>query len=174
MFKLQPPVAIDRWDSMNLKAFDYGFECANSQNNDIQSWLVDEDCLSINVFTPSSLKCSENDLPVLVYFGENSNKHEYPYVFMDQCVIYVSFNYRAGFLGFASLGSNEYSGNMGLKDQRLALKWIQENIVAFGGHNQKITIVGEGSGKVDSTQKISFHLCILKNFNPIYTSFIKI
>lgn len=155
---------------MSLEAFDYGFECAHSQNNNIQQWLVDEDCLTISVFTPNPLKCSKSDLPVLVYSGANSNKYAYPYVFMDQCVIYVSFNYRAGFLGFASLGLPEYSGNVGLKDQRLALKWIQENIVAFGGHNKKITIVGEGFGKFNSPQKIS--LCILENFKSIFTSFI--
>lgn len=66
---------------------------------------------------------------------------------MKQCVVYVSFNYRVDFLGFASIGSDKYPGNMGLKDQRLALRWIRNNIEAFGGDSEKITIIGEKSGK---------------------------
>lgn len=49
-------------------------------------------------------------------------------------------------LGFMSLGLDEYSGNMGMKDQRMALKWIHENIGAFGGDNKHITIIGFISG----------------------------
>lgn len=82
----------------------------------------------------------------MIYFGESANQNENPYTIMDQCVIYVSFNYRVGFLGFASLGIAKYSGNMGLKDQRLALKWVHDNVAAFGGDNKKITIFGEKSG----------------------------
>lgn len=58
----------------------------------------------------------------------------------------VTLNYRLGAIGFMSLNLADYSGNMGLKDQVLALKWIQRNIKHFGGGNN-ITLLGHGSGE---------------------------
>lgn len=52
---------------------------------------------------------------------------------LDHDIVYVSFNYRLGPLGFLSSGQEDCTGNFGLKDQVLALKWVQENIKAFGG-----------------------------------------
>lgn len=66
---------------------------------------------------------------------------------MEQNVILVTLNYRIGILGFLSLDTPEYSGNMGLKDQQMALKWIYYNIVPFFGDNKRITIVGQQTGK---------------------------
>lgn len=65
---------------------------------------------------------------------------------MEQCVILVTMNYRLGPLGFLSLAQPEFSGNMGLKDQQLALKWIQDNIHTFGGDNESVTIIGTSAG----------------------------
>ena len=64
----------------------------------------------------------------------------------DNPVILVAMNYRLGILGFLSLGDEVISGNMGLKDQSLALQWVQDNIEAFGGDPQKVTIFGESAG----------------------------
>lgn len=66
----------------------------------------------------------------------------------------VTFNYRVGALGFLNLGSTEYSGNMGLKDQLAALKWTNENIHHFGGDKDQITIIGESAGGAS----IHYHL----------------
>lgn len=58
----------------------------------------------------------------------------------------MTVSYRLGVFGFLSLDSAEYSGNMGLKDIRLALKWFNKNAAKFGGDNQQITVAGHSAG----------------------------
>ncbi len=53
----------------------------------------------------------------------------------------VTFNYRIGILGFLSLDDDVISGNMGLKDQTLALKWVRDNIASFGGDPNRVNIL---------------------------------
>lgn len=65
---------------------------------------------------------------------------------MDKRIIIVMPNYRLGALGFLSTGDAVISGNMGMKDQVLALQWVKENIHAFGGDPNRITLHGHSSG----------------------------
>lgn len=70
-----------------------------------------------------------------------------PDLLVNKDVILVTLNYRLGPYGFLSLGTSEYSGNMGLKDQLAALKWVKRNIDNFGGDANRITIFGESAGE---------------------------
>jgi carboxylesterase type B len=72
---------------------------------------------------------------------------------MGTPVIGVSINYRLSAFGFLSGGEASAAGisNNGIRDQRLALEWLQENIAAFGGSPKKVTIFGESAGAGSST-----------------------
>lgn len=96
---------------------------------------------------------SNEKLPVLfwihggAFFGGNANDGLYgPDFLIEKRVILVTSNYRLGVLGFLSLDLPEYSGNMGLKDIQLALKWTNRNIDRFGGDRKQITIFGHSAG----------------------------
>ena len=61
-------------------------------------------------------------------------------------VFKVTINYRLGPFGFLTLGTPEYAGNMGLKDQQLSMQWVIENIHNFGGDASQITVYGISAG----------------------------
>lgn len=56
-----------------------------------------------------------------------------------------------GPFGFLTLGTDEYSGNMGLKDQNMAMKWVKLNTRAFNGDAERITIFGHSAGELSSS-----------------------
>ena len=116
-----------------------------------------EDCLYVNVITPAT--SVDANLPVMVWihgggfitgsYSNLSGNH-----LAKRGVIFVSIGYRTGALGFLALpelskeSGQGVSGNYGLLDQILALKWIKENIAAFGGNPNQITIFGESAGAI--------------------------
>ena len=65
---------------------------------------------------------------------------------LDKNVLLVTMNYRLGIFGFFSTRDSAATGNFGLKDQVVALKWVQKNIQAFGGDPNQVTIFGQSSG----------------------------
>lgn len=118
-----------------------------------------EDCLYINVYTPekSSRKISK-PLPVLIFFhgggwesGSGTSDLYGPDFLMDHEVIYVNGNYRLGPIGFLSTETLDCPGNFGLKDQLEILKWVQENIAAFGGDPKSVMLFGESAGGASIT-----------------------
>ena len=117
-----------------------------------------EDCLFLNVYTPVA---SEGLLPVMVYLhgggfvaGEGSSTMYGPHFFMDEGVLLVTVQYRLGIFGFLSTGQEEAPGNLGLWDQREALVWVKDNIAAFGGDPDRVTLFGESAGSM----AVNFHL----------------
>lgn len=72
-------------------------------------------------------------------FGGGSDKLYGPEFLLDRDIILVSVYYRLGSLGSLNLGNDHAAGNQALWDQRLALKWVQENIEAFGGDREMVS-----------------------------------
>lgn len=107
-----------------------------------------EDCLYLNVFSPNLT----GKLPVIfsihggAFLGGSAGTFGSAKFFMDEDVVFVGANYRLGTLGFLSLEDNVIPGNNGLKDQALALEWVQKEISAFGGDPNQITVIGESAG----------------------------
>lgn len=112
-----------------------------------------EDCLYLNVFTPvrSNSTSAEDLYPVMVYIHGGGYEIGTPAVSPGDViplwgVALVTIQYRLGPLGFATTGDSMAPGNYGMLDQLEALKWVQENIQAFGGDKSKVTIFGESAG----------------------------
>ncbi len=118
---------------------------------------MSEDCLYLNVWTPA--KSAKEKLPVLVYFygggfvGGDGSEYRYDGESMAQKgIVTLTISYRLGIFGFFSHpeltqeSPHHASGNYGLLDQTAALKWVKENIAAFGGDPERVTIAGESAG----------------------------
>lgn len=125
---------------------------------------VDEDCLNLNVVRPAGHDAKKDGkLPVVVWlygggfidgFGADLNSN-FSYVVQKSVeigkpILAVTLNYRVGIFGFpfGEEVGEEGVANLGLKDQRIALKWIQENIEAFGGDRKKVTLWGQSAGAI--------------------------
>lgn len=112
-----------------------------------------EDCLSLNIWKPADA----DGAPVMVWihggansFGSGSDVYYDGAPFARRGVILVTINYRVGHLGFfAHPALAEGGGNLvnyGLLDQIAALRWVQQNIAAFGGDSANVTVFGESAG----------------------------
>ncbi|KAJ6631273.1 Venom carboxylesterase-6, partial [Pseudolycoriella hygida] len=151
--RFQAPSIAANWNG-TLEATQYGLPCAQ------KTWITnenlgEENCLKLQVFTPSLT----NNMPVMVYFHGGgftigTGNILQPQYFMDEDIVLVVVNYRLGPFGFLSLQDEHIPGNNGLKDQSVALKWVQQNIVNFGGNPKKVTIFGNSAGAAS----VSFHM----------------
>lgn len=147
--RFQPPVPIGQWTEV-LQTISDSPKCVQTNKAEIHGV---EDCLYISIYTPQLPDLSKPLLPVMVYIyggGFDTGTSEYddaaPDYLLDKGVVFVSFNYRLGIFGFLSLGDIEMPGNNGLKDQVLALQWIKNNILFFGGNPDEITLFGQSAG----------------------------
>jgi Carboxylesterase type B len=153
------PQPAPKWEGVK-KATEFGSRCMQGR---IYEDMVfrdagpSEDCLYLNVWAPKAN--ADAKLPVMVWIygggfqaGATSEPRQDGERLAHKGVIVVSMNYRLGIVGFFSHphltaeSPHHASGNYGLLDQAAALKWVHENIAAFGGDPNKVTIFGESAG----------------------------
>ncbi|XP_032583800.1 uncharacterized protein LOC6572615 [Drosophila mojavensis] len=149
--RFKAPVPAEPWSGV--------LDCTHFADKPVQKGLLtgiiegSEDCLYLNVYA-KQLK-SAKPLPVMVYIyggafsiGEATRNLYSPDYFMAKDVVLVTLNYRVDCLGFLSLKdpSLEVPGNAGLKDQVLAIKWVNQYISYFNGDVNNITVFGESAG----------------------------
>lgn len=119
--------------------------------------MYDEDCLTANVFRQGGSALGDGKLlPVAVYihggaFNRGTASMHNTASMMawsGEPFVAVSFNYRIGALGFLPSGLSAQEGvlNLGLKDQIVLFEWVQENIRAFGGDPEQVTLIGLSAG----------------------------
>ncbi|XFE74055.1 carboxylesterase family protein [Algoriphagus halophilus] len=133
---------------------------------DFKSDGLSEDCLYLNVWTPADR--NTKNLPVLVYFygggyvaGDGSEPRYNGEAMAQKGIVVVTVNYRLnvfGFLAHPELSAEspyQASGNYGLLDQMASLKWVQENIEAFGGDPNQVTIAGESAGSISVSYQMA-------------------
>lgn len=125
-----------------------------------------EDCLTVNVYTPSIRGNKKYPVLILIHGGAfmfgTADQNGHDFIMEKQNTVIVKMNYRLGPIGFLSTGDDVISGNFGLKDQLLAMEWTKANIAAFNGDPENMTVFGFSAGGV------SVHLQMMnKNLEKI-------
>lgn len=155
----RPPVPAPVWEGVRA-AREFGHACLQPPPQPTSVYYgaiasMSEDCLTLNVWTPAGARKA----PVMVWIhggslvGGSSSESLYDGAgIARQGVVFVSINYRLGLLGYlahpalSAESPRHLSGNYGLLDQIEALRWVHDNIAAFGGDPGRVTIAGESAG----------------------------
>jgi para-nitrobenzyl esterase len=153
------PQPVDPWMG-DKDATMHGPSCAQSMGALSPMGTTSEDCLTVNVYTPMSAPAT--GLPVYIYIhggafiSGGSLQYDGQKLSERGPLVVVTLNYRLGAFGFLSHAgldatrAGQPSGNDGIRDQQLALKWVKDNIGAFGGDPAKVTVTGESAGSMSA------------------------
>jgi para-nitrobenzyl esterase len=162
--RFRAPVPPQGWDRPR-DALAFGYRCPQfasplaAAEGEPGTLIGSEDCLTLNVFAPAGAD-ARSALPVMVFIhgGGNTIGSAIPYdgsrFVQEQGVVMVTLNYRLGVLGWFShpalrataQDAAEGSGNFALLDMVMALRWVRDNITAFGGDPSRVTLFGESAG----------------------------
>ena len=164
----KPPQPVKNWTGVRPAA-QFGPRCMQAPVfNDMvfRSNGVGEDCLYLNVWTPGPSGGAR--LPVLVYFygggfvgGDGSEPRYDGESMARKGIVALTVNYRLGVFGFLAHpeltkeSARHASGNYALLDQNAALRWVKDNIAAFGGDPRKVTIAGESAGSISVSAQMA-------------------
>ncbi|HKI44282.1 MAG TPA: carboxylesterase family protein [Balneolales bacterium] len=158
----KPPQPAKNWSGVR-KAQQFGPGCMQRPifgDMNFRFPKMSENCLYLNVWTPE--KKSDAKLPVLVYFygggflaGDGSEpRYDGESMARNKGIVAITANYRLNVFGFFAYpgltkeSPHHASGNYGLLDQVQVLRWVKQNIAAFGGDPNKVTIAGESAGSM--------------------------
>lgn len=166
------PQPVEKWEGVR-KATEYGpnpMQEALFGDMNFGTKVNSEDCLYLNIWTPA--KTMKEHLPVLIYFnggglmaGSGSEARYAGDAMARKGIISITANYREGIFGFfahpqlSKETSYKGSGNYGFLDQVAAIQWVKDNIEAFGGDPNRITIVGESAGSMSVSALMASPLC---------------
>jgi para-nitrobenzyl esterase len=161
------PAPVKPWTGV-LDAGAFGHACTQriSGFNKEEGQNSQEDCLYLNVWTPSWP--AKKGLPVMVWlYGGGNTAGAASVGYMDgtllsrRGVVMVTINYRLGVFGFfahpelSAESPHHTSGNYGLLDQLAALKWVHDNIAKFGGDPNRVTLFGQSAGAIDTSYLVA-------------------
>ena len=193
----QPTVALAPWQG-TLEATSVGSICPQTPNplrieGAAEAAEQSEDCLTLNIWAPAF--AADELLPVLVYIHGGAFTHgsstdspmpgsdwylqDGSFLAAGGRALVVSFNYRLGALGFlANAGATGLEGNFGFRDQLVALQWLRENLEAFGGDPQRVTLAGESAGAMSvglhllaTESRSNYFQAAIMQSNPLGVSF---
>lgn len=154
--RFMPPVETDPWEG-ERQCTEFGPGCLAERGR--PGMEMSEDCLYMNIWTPAETTDDKLAVMVWIYGGGFQNGNAASPEFngaelTKHGVVVVNFNYRCGALGFfahpelAKRNPNGTSGNYGILDEIAALKWVHENIAAFGGDPSRVMIHGQSAGGI--------------------------
>jgi para-nitrobenzyl esterase len=163
----KPPQPVEPWSGVR-KANTFGPSPMQNEPAPFSMWSeeflipkepIDEDCLYLNVWTGANDTAGKRPVLVWIYGGGFTSGGSGVPIYdgeamAEKGVVFVSINYRVGIFGFFAHPAltqesvHNASGNYGLMDQIAALEWVQENIAAFGGDPDHVTIAGQSAGSM--------------------------
>lgn len=163
----KPPQAAAPWAPTTLKATATPPSCPHINPPGTAETQGNEDCLTLNIWTPDPAPASPAPVMVWIHAGAfiagsaSASAHNGQKIAARTGAVVVAVNYRLGpfgFLGHAALTAEDpgysSSGNYGFLDQRAALAWVRDHIAAFGGNPNNVTIAGQSAG----AHSVSLHL----------------
>jgi para-nitrobenzyl esterase len=163
-----PPSPAEPWQGVR-SAHEFGYHCVQSsvyRDMAFHDPGPSEDCLTLNVWTPAGAQPGKLAVMVWIYGGGYSGGSTSEYrqdgeFLAHRNVVVVSMNYRLGVFGFfvhpelAAESPHHAAGNYGLMDQTAAIRWVKDNISAFGGDPSNITIFGESAGSFSVSSQMA-------------------